>query len=78
MKSPIARNRRTRAVALARPPPSLHPGACSSSSGGSGPAHRRRRRKVGVTLITKDSTNPFFVAMQKGAKADAAKRTTST
>src|ERR671921_475862 len=28
---------------------------------------------VGVTLITKDSTNPFFVAMQKGAKADAAK-----
>jgi fructose transport system substrate-binding protein len=28
---------------------------------------------VGVALITKDSTNPFFVAMQKGAKADAAK-----
>jgi fructose transport system substrate-binding protein len=28
---------------------------------------------VGVTLITKDSTNPFFVAMQKGAKADATK-----
>ncbi|MEI8411653.1 MULTISPECIES: substrate-binding domain-containing protein [unclassified Kribbella] len=29
--------------------------------------------KVGVSLITKDSTNPFFVAMQKGAKEDAAK-----
>ena len=28
---------------------------------------------VGVTLITKDSSNPFFVAMQKGAKADATK-----
>ena len=28
---------------------------------------------VGVTLITKDSTNPFFVAMQKGAQADAGK-----
>ncbi|WP_460459092.1 substrate-binding domain-containing protein [Angustibacter peucedani] len=28
---------------------------------------------VGVSLITKDSTNPFFVAMQKGAKADATK-----
>lgn len=28
---------------------------------------------VGVTLITKDSTNPFFVAMQEGAKADAEK-----
>jgi fructose transport system substrate-binding protein len=29
--------------------------------------------KIGVSLITKDSTNPFFVAMQNGAKADAAK-----
>ncbi|GGB77018.1 sugar ABC transporter [Knoellia flava TL1] len=28
---------------------------------------------VGVALITKDSTNPFFVAMQQGAKADAQK-----
>jgi fructose transport system substrate-binding protein len=48
-------------------------GACNrgsssdSSSGGEAP--------VGVSLITKDSTNPFFVAMQKGAKADAAKNT---
>ncbi|MGO4343597.1 substrate-binding domain-containing protein [Pedococcus sp. 2YAF34] len=40
----------------------------SSSSGGGGGA-----KTVGVSLITKDSTNPFFVAMQKGAKADAAK-----
>ncbi|WP_406833030.1 substrate-binding domain-containing protein [Pedococcus sp. KACC 23699] len=37
----------------------------ASGSGGGAP--------VGVTLITKDSTNPFFVAMQKGAKADAGK-----
>ena len=37
----------------------------SAASGGSSP--------IGVVLITKDSTNPFFVAMQKGAKADAAK-----
>jgi fructose transport system substrate-binding protein len=36
--------------------------ACSNGSSG-----------VGVSLITKDSVNPFFVAMQKGAKADAAK-----
>ena len=28
---------------------------------------------VAVSLITKDSTNPFFVAMQGGAKAAAAK-----
>ena len=37
------------------------------------PPARGGRHHVGVTLITKDSTNPFFVAMQKGAKADAAK-----
>jgi fructose transport system substrate-binding protein len=29
--------------------------------------------KIAVSLITKDSQNPFFVAMQKGAKAEAAK-----
>src|SRR4051794_27485518 len=37
----------------------------NSSSGSSGD-------KVAVSLITKDSINPFFVAMQKGAKAAAA------
>ncbi|MGG5259234.1 substrate-binding domain-containing protein [Phycicoccus avicenniae] len=41
--------------------------ASDSGSGGGGEA------AVGVTLITKDSTNPFFVAMQKGAQADASK-----
>ena len=35
----------------------------SSGSGTGGEA------AIGVTLITKDSTNPFFVAMQNGAKA---------
>jgi fructose transport system substrate-binding protein len=44
-------------------------GGSGSSAGGSGGGGD----KVGVSLITKDSTNPFFVAMQKGAKADAAK-----
>ncbi len=29
--------------------------------------------KIGVSLITKDSSNPFFVAMQKGAKEEATK-----
>ncbi|RKT79605.1 fructose transport system substrate-binding protein [Terracoccus luteus] len=43
------------------------PGASGTAGGGSGEA-------VGVSLITKDSTNPFFVAMQNGAKADAAKQ----
>ena len=37
----------------------------TGATGGSSP--------IGVVLITKDSTNPFFVAMQKGAKADATK-----
>ena len=40
----------------------------SSGSGSSGGTE-----KIGVALITKDSTNPFFVAMQKGAKEAAAK-----
>ena len=38
--------------------------ACGSNGGsGGGPA-----TTIAVTLITKTSTNPFFVAMQKGAK----------
>ncbi|MFM6848782.1 MAG: substrate-binding domain-containing protein [Terrabacter sp.] len=41
----------------------------SDSDSGSGGGEA----SVGVALITKDSTNPFFVAMQQGAKADAAK-----
>jgi len=44
-------------------------GGGSSAGGGGGGGGD----KVGVSLITKDSVNPFFVAMQKGAKADAAK-----
>jgi fructose transport system substrate-binding protein len=37
------------------------PGASSSGSGGGG-------EKLAVTLITKTATNPFFIAMQKGAE----------
>ncbi|QGN58519.1 substrate-binding domain-containing protein [Nostocoides sp. HKS02] len=44
--------------------------ALAACGGGSGSGSDGN---VGVTLITKDSSNPFFVAMQKGAKADAAK-----
>jgi fructose transport system substrate-binding protein len=51
-------------------------GACSSNSGGSGGsgATGASGEKIGVTLITKDSNNPFFVTMQTGAKAFAAKQ----
>ncbi len=49
-------------------------GACSSSSGGgSGASGGGGGGKIGVSLITKDSSNPFFVAMQKGAKEEATK-----
>jgi fructose transport system substrate-binding protein len=41
-------------------------GSNDSSGDGSGGGDA-----VGVALITKDSVNPFFVAMQEGAKADA-------
>ena len=37
------------------------PGAEGSASGGGG-------EKIAVTLITKTSTNPFFISMQKGAE----------
>ena len=45
--------------------------ACGSDDGGSGGSGGEDQ--IGVSLITKDSTNPFFVALQKGAQADAAK-----
>jgi len=47
--------------------------ACSSSTTTSPGATGGGGDKIGVSLITKDSSNPFFVAMQKGAKDLAAK-----
>ncbi len=43
--------------------------ACGGSDGGAASS----TDKIGVSLITKDSSNPFFVAMQKGAKEEATK-----
>ncbi|MBK4349037.1 substrate-binding domain-containing protein [Lacisediminihabitans changchengi] len=43
--------------------------ACQESSGGTGGASG----KVGVALIVKTTTNPYFVAMEDAAKADASK-----
>jgi fructose transport system substrate-binding protein len=45
--------------------------ACGSSSTSDGAGGDE---KIGIALITKDSSNPFFVAMQEGAKKDAAKQ----
>jgi fructose transport system substrate-binding protein len=78
MKSAIATTRRTRVVALASAAGvALALGACSSSSGGgggSGATGGGGGEKIGVALITKDSSNPFFVAMQNGAKELATKQ----
>ena len=50
-------------------------GAAACGSGDdSGSGSTDGTEKIGVALITKDSSNPFFVAMQKGAKEDAAKQ----
>lgn len=42
--------------------------ACGSSSSAGGSSGSASGDKIAVSLITKDSTNPFFVAMQQGAK----------
>jgi fructose transport system substrate-binding protein len=47
--------------------------ACSSSSSSSGGSGGSGGGKVGVTLILKTLTNPYFVTMEKDAKTEAAK-----
>ncbi len=78
MKLVTAPSRRTRAVALASAAGfAMALGACSSSSSGGGSGSGSTGgggEKIGVALITKDSNNPFFVAMQNGAKEQAAKQ----
>lgn len=46
-------------------------GGSATGSGGSSLPAVPQGESVAVTLITKDSINPFFVAMQEGAKAAA-------
>jgi len=60
-------SRRTLAAVAVLGASSLLLSACSSSSDDAG-----GKAKVGVSLILKNDTNPFFVAMTKGAKAKAA------
>ena len=48
--------------------------ACGGSSGSGTSAGSGGGDKIAVSLITKDSTNPFFVAMQKGAKKRCVRR----
>ena len=74
-RTPRAPRRRMLAVGAATASLALLLAACGGGGGGAGAGGGGDGGgdKVGVSLITKDSTNPFFVAMQKGAKADADK-----
>jgi ABC-type sugar transport system substrate-binding protein len=66
--SPARKGRTLAAVAALGLTLSMSLAACGSSSDAGGSS----KDSVAVTLITKDSINPFFVAMQKGAKKAAA------
>ena len=69
---PVRPASRTRLVALcALAAASLAMSACSSSSAHNATAGAHD--KVGVSLIVKTTSNPYFVAMEKAAKADASK-----
>ncbi len=71
--TPIARRRgrRVRFLGVAVAATLLVAGC--SSSGGSTAAGGASSGAIGVSLITKTSTNPFFVAMAKGAQESATK-----
>ncbi len=75
MRTTTTSARHTRTFALASAATvALALGACSSGGGSAGGgATGGGGDKIGVALITKDSSNPFFVAMQKGAKEEASK-----
>lgn len=47
-------------------------GSDSGDTSGTGSSGGGGDEKIAISLITKDSTNPFFVAMQEGAKKAAA------
>ncbi len=75
MRTTTTSARHTRTFALASAATvALALGACSSGGGSAGGGGTGGGGdKIGVALITKDSSNPFFVAMQKGAKEEASK-----
>ncbi|MCA1982188.1 substrate-binding domain-containing protein [Nocardioides nematodiphilus] len=69
---PVRPAPRTRLVAICTlAAAALAMSACSSSSAHDAPAGANDQ--VGVSLIVKTTSNPYFVAMEKAAKADAGK-----
>ncbi len=73
MHSLISSPRQVRRVLASAGIIGLTLGAAACGSDDSGTGGSGGDDQIGVSLITKDSSNPFFVAMQKGAKDDAAK-----
>jgi fructose transport system substrate-binding protein len=69
---PVAITRRTQITAIASlvAVAALSLSACSSGSSGSG-STAGANDKVGVTLIVKTTSNPYFVSMEDAAKKDA-------
>lgn len=67
-------SRRIRAVAMIAVAAGtvLGMSACSSSNGSGSGSTSAANDTVGVSLIVKTTTNPFFVAMEDAAKSDAA------
>ncbi|MEA5454880.1 substrate-binding domain-containing protein [Sinomonas sp. JGH33] len=67
--------RRTRTVVVAAfaAVAALGLGACASSSAAGSGSTAGANETVGVSLIVKTTTNPFFVAMEDAAQADAQK-----
>ncbi|MBA2444672.1 MAG: substrate-binding domain-containing protein, partial [Nocardioidaceae bacterium] len=69
MTHPNRRPRRTLSLLAPLSALTLVLAACGDGGGGDGGGDD----SVAVTLITKDSVNPFFIAMQEGAEAAAEK-----
>src|SRR5437764_9681185 len=68
-----ARTRRRMVGAAALLAGALAMAACSSSGSSGSGSGGSKGGKVGVSLILKTLTNPYFVSMEKDAKAAAAK-----
>ncbi len=74
MTPALAVSRRPGAIAVATVAVAVVLSACGGNGAGGSSGGASGGEKIGVSLITKDSSNPFFVAMQKGAKEMAAKQ----
>lgn len=70
-KAPFSKSTRVLAAGAAMTFAALSLSACGSTSDAAGASDGASGEKVGVSLIVKTTTNPFFVSMQDGAKKAA-------